>query len=451
MKRLLTSPTFLVIVIFLTGWSLAFVYFAHWKKRPIIEQDVVGYYSYLPAMFIYQDPGMDVANGNPFFESRVWGVPGPRGGLIQKYTMGMAVMYSPFFFTAHLLAGAWDYPSDGYSDPYRILLLFSGVVYGVLGLMMLRKLLLRWFSERVSALVMVGVAAGTNLNFYVINDAAMPHAALFFLVTLFAWLCLRFFDAPSFRRSLALGLCGGLIVLIRPNHLVLWLLPVCIGLAMEGGWKAKGEFIKSHGPKIMIWPLCVFLVFLPQMLYWHHLSGQWFYYSYGKEGFFWTHPQLVETLIGYRKGWLLYTPLMILAIAGMFVLKRYAKELRLALPVLLLVTAYILSSWWCWWYGGSFGSRAFIDLYGLLAVGIAAAFTFIIQKVRFGKFILIPLVAFFILLNNFQSLQYSWGSLHHDAMTREAYWAIFLNPNPVPGYEQLLDHPDYQKALEGIY
>ena len=443
------TPTRAVLFIFLFAWLALFFSLRLWNKRPVIKDDVIGYYSYLPAVFIYGDITMDYASGNPFFETRQYGTTAYQKGYVQKYTMGMAVIYSPFFFTGHILASLTGYPADGYSTPYQMMLLLSGLVYGWLGLLVLRKLLRRYNTEGVSAAVMLVVGAGTNLNFYVLSDGAMPHAAMFFLITSFVWYSIRFYENPDWKTSLLMGLAGGLIVLARPNHILIWSIPLFYGWLSPGGFRSQIAFFKKHFLLILWWPLCLFIIYLPQLIYWKHTTGSWFYYSYGQEGFFWTHPRVMDTLFSYRKGWLVYTPVMISAIAGIIFLLKKIPELSVSVLVLLLFNIWALSSWWCWWYGGSFGSRPFIDIYGPLALSMAALFTWTLQKIPYAKITGALILFFFIFMNNFQSIQYSRGVLHFDSMTKVAYWKTFLQIDKPDDFETSLKHPDYGKALKG--
>ncbi|MFZ2351428.1 MAG: hypothetical protein WAW24_07795, partial [Bacteroidales bacterium] len=124
-----------------------------------------------------------------------------------------------------------------------------------------------------------------------------------------------------------------------------------------------------------------------------------------------------------------------------------------ALPVTIFVplNIYIIFSWWCWWYGGGFGQRAFIDSYALMAVATASLLSAGIGTVR--KWIRYPVMAAFLLfacLGVFYNVQYYHGAIHWDSMTREAYFDSFGRIKPSERFTQLLDEPDYERAREGL-
>jgi hypothetical protein len=75
-----------------------------------------------------------------------------------------------------------------------------------------------------------------------------------------------------------------------------------------------------------------------------------------------------------RKGLLFWTPLVALGLAGLPLLRSRAPALLIATPVVLAASFWLMASWSQWWYGGSFGQRAFVDSLPLLAIGIAALF-----------------------------------------------------------------------------
>jgi hypothetical protein len=167
------------------------------------------------------------------------------------------------------------------------------------------------------------------------------------------------------------------------------------------------------------------------------------------EGFFFNSPHISDGLFSYRKGWFVYTPIMVFAVLGLFTMKKAAAAYRLPLILTLLVLIYVIFSWWCWWYGGSFGSRVMIDYYGLLALPLATFFQHTIYRSCWVKAMVSLLAVFFIFLNFFQMNQYTRSLLHYDSMSKDLYWSIFLTKNRPADYQDNMDIPDYTKALNG--
>src|SRR5690606_37332847 len=111
--------------------------------------------------------------------------------------------------------------------------------------------------------------------------------------------------------------------------------------------------------------------------------------------------------------------MMLLATLGLIPLYRKNKNSARVLLLFLCVFLYVTFSWWCWWYGGSFGARTLIDILPLMAFPLAAGFEWVSRQKK--RWILFIAPVFFVYLNNYQSWQYSQGFIHFDSMTYEGY------------------------------
>ena len=130
----------LIIVIIILIRSLDLGY---WKNpNRIISWDVISYYAYLPATFIYHDPKLEfLKNPNIDSSKKFWPVSSPTGKPVIMTTMGMSILYAPFFFLAKGYSFLTNNMSDGFSESYRFFLILSCIFYLAIGLVYLRKLL----------------------------------------------------------------------------------------------------------------------------------------------------------------------------------------------------------------------------------------------------------------------------------------------------------------------
>lgn len=423
---------------------------AYWKdENRIIASDVIDYYGYLPATFIFHDLGFH--NPETIEKGKFYLRRSPIGGNILKMSMGMAVVYAPFFFIGHAAAQLLGYDAYGFSEPYRFMLLVGAVVYLLLGLYYLRKTLLHYFSDSITAVALLAVVLGTNLAHYATIEGTMSHVYLFALINVFVWHTIRWHENPTFLRIIGLGALAGFITLIRPSNIIVLLFFFLYNVYSWASLKEKIELVfrKFHWFVVML--LAFLLVWVPQFLYNLHFTGQLLFYSYTDERFFFNNPQIINGLFSYRKGWLLYTPMMTIALAGIFVSFFKMKQFSWAILLFISVAAYIIFSWWCWWYGGSFGQRPFVDYYGMLTIPLALVLK---QLQKIGKWIFFSgLTVVFLLaaLNLFQMQKYARGSIHFADMTKAAYWQSFWSVKPKPGFYDLLETPDYKMAKQGIY
>ena len=363
--------------------------------------------------------------------------------------MSIRVSMSKSLMLGHFMAGILHFPMDGFSPPYQVALAFSGFFYALLGMLFLRKVLLGFFSEQVTAFTLLCIGAGTNLSYYAIYEGAMSHAANFCLFSLFIFLTLKWHEKRSFIITLLLGLCFTLITLVRASNMVILILPLLYGITNRKTFLDKVHFLKGQRKNIIIVSGICFLLFIPQLLYWKFVSGHYFFYSYGEETFYFSRPHIINGFFSYRKGWLLYTPMMAFGLLGLFFLRKRTPFLFVPISVFVVLNSWIVLSWWCWWYGGSFGMRSFVESYALLAIPFACFVELAFRKWWSMQLIITPVV-FFIMLNNFQSDQARNNLIHYDSMSKGLYWKVFLRNQWPVDFDKLLKHPDYEKATHGI-
>lgn len=108
-----------------------------------------------------------------------------------------------------------------------------------------------------------------------------------------------------------------------------------------------------------------------------------------------------------------------------------------------------MSSWECWWYAFSFGSRVMTDIYPLLA--IVLGFTILGATKTYYKTGLFAFTSFCICLSLFQSFQSIKYIIHPERMTKEQYWHVFGKTEISDAYRLEIDreNTDWIDYLEG--
>ncbi len=445
----------------ITWWGIAvimlWVFFniGRWKhageRGKIIDWDIISYYGYLPAAVIHKDLSLKFIDEAPdgYAKRReFWWSETPVGGRVFKFTMGNAIMYAPFFLLADAYVQLAGGKRTGFTGPYEFFLALSSLFYLMLGLWFLRKVLLRHFSEGVVSVVLLAVLFGTNLFYYTTWEPAMSHGYSFALISIYLYVTIRWLETQKLKYAVFWGLLFGLITLIRPINML-----VVLFLLFYGVWSVKDvvtrvSLLLTNFPSILLAGVSAFLMVLPQLLYWKMNTGQWIYYSYGDEHFYFNNPHILEGLFSFRKGWFIYTPLMLLALFGLIPMYKTKAPAFIPVVAFMAVYIYVVFSWWCWWYGGSFGMRSMIDTYPFMAFPLAAVFAASAGK-KVLRITLPVLVLFFIALNLVQTKQYRKTIIHWDSMTREAYFKGFMKLQNPPGLENLFCLPDYEKAMKG--
>ncbi len=423
---------------------------ALWEKDKVIVWDIISYYAYLPATFIYDDISLKFKEHLPSdVKKKVWAKKtNHKNNYVLKMTMGNAIMYSPFFFIAHQHAKLVGIDANGYSEPYSRWLVYSSIFYALMAMIIMRKTLLKFFNDITVAITLIVIFFGTNLYNYTVYEGTMSHIFSFFLISLFIYESILWHEKPNNWKALIIGLIGGLITLIRPTNIIVFFFPLLYNVYNLQTLKQKIQLLRNNWVQIVIIIASSILVCTPQLFYWKYTTGHWLYQSYGDEGFFFFNPQITNGLFSFRKGWLLYTPLMIFSIIGIPLLFRKLKAFAFPITLFLILNIWIIYSWWTWWYGASFGSRPMIDSYPILAFPLALVLSYFVQKK--WRFVLgLLIIIFFIRLNIFQTKQYKKALLHFDSMTKEAYFGIWNKSHFPDGYNKLIKRPDYDAAIKG--
>jgi hypothetical protein len=452
MTRGTRNPLSLIVLLllFMAAWRMD-LDLELWKQRDrVIEWDVHSYYAYLPAVFIYDDIRLE--KSDYWFDEGFylfWPSVAPNGGKVIKTTMGVAVLYSPFFFAAHAYAKVFGHPTDGWSIPYKVGLLAAGLFYFMLGSWLVRELLLRMgHSDLEVSITLLLIGAGTNLFCYATQSGSMSHVHSFFLIALFLLMVQKWDSEPTFRGGLQLGLLVGLITLVRPVNALIVIVFALLNVNDLRSLRQRFHFFLRNWPRVLLMGAGAILVWMPQLVYWKMITGSLLFNPYIGEGFHFGDPHVLDGLFSFRKGWLLYTPVMVFALIGLFFMTTN-KGWRAAIGVFMIFFIYTTFSWWCWWYGGSFGQRSMVDVYALLALPLAAFIQWTLSWRMAWRVLAGGTAAALVWLNFFQTYQFERGSLHYDGMTKELYFSQFGKAEVLPDLYELADPPDYDKARSG--
>jgi hypothetical protein len=115
----------------------------------------------------------------------------------------------------------------------------------------------------------------------------------------------------------------------------------------------------------------------------------------------------------------------------------------------LFVNTWVISSWWMWFYGGSYGHRAFIDLYPFFAIGIAAALHRGFGPI--GSRALAIIAMLFIPLQLVQTFQYNKHIIPFDNMSKAKFWNLFLRTgNDLAWYYSGYEGEDAYVGLDSL-
>jgi hypothetical protein len=152
------------------------------------------------------------------------------------------------------------------------------------------------------------------------------------------------------------------------------------------------------------------------------------------------HPHIVDYAFSYRSGWLMYTPVMVLAIAGFIPLLLRGPQ-RVMIAVFTGIAFYIVSAWDVWWYAGM-GGRAMVQYYPALLVPLAALFTWLSAR-KLRMLAAAPVLLLLMYVNVWFTWHAHGGSLYDadGGMSGPYYRRVIGRWHAPPEVQKLKDGP----------
>jgi len=434
LSRIFIYPAEIILFIYLICFLFLKTSDNPWERA--IDSDGKGYYAYLPAIFIYHDLKYNFVES---YEKKYYPEDGSRfkdfrykykGETVNKTFSGLAILWLPFFLIAHLLSYIFGFETDGYSVIYQYSIAIAAIFYLWLGCKILLGVLKRFANQSVSSFIVLCFAFGTNLFYFTINVPSFAHVYNFSLIASFIYCIIVTIETKKRKWFILSAVVYTLIVAVRPpNGIIILIVPFLVK-----DWQGLKLFILENVLVVKkILPalfLGTIILFIPVTL-WYLQTGYFLVYSYGEESFDFSKPEITNNLFSYRKGLFVYTPLAFISLFGLIPVLRKRKFQFLALGLFLIFIIYVISSWWCWWYGASFGQRAYIDYFPIFAIVLGFLLTYASTN-KFFKIFLFTCCILTIPLNLIQSYQHKKGIVPDDNVTQEIYWDNFLRMKPRP-------------------
>lgn len=391
-----------------------------------IATDGVGYYTYLPSAIIYQDFSYafyDKAENkikreyNPYCRKYKDQYP------LNKYYCGTSICLLPFFLIGITISAIAGTNINGYTDTFLMLVSIATIFYFLLSTFLLTRIA-RYFliPEKTGLWASLIFFFATNLFHYVVQEPSMSHSYSFFAVTLFFYTLTQVIQNTTTKNILYLSLSLGLVVLIRPPNVIIILFIPFFFSSLKEFWTFFTQLFSKHWLALCFAIIAFFACIFIQLFFYYLQTGNFIVESYPGETFNFSHPEIFNILFSYKKGLFLYTPIILAAIIFILIGKKNWFK-RIVFLVTFSIFTYITASWWCWYYGGGFSGRPFIDIYPLFIITIIVLYNKLNNTVK--KIITIICIPF-VFVNQIMAYQYSNLIIDAGYMDEEKYWDTFL-------------------------
>jgi hypothetical protein len=419
----------LAAIIFIGG----FFTLDRWKTT-LYYGDSGSYYLHVVSAFVNQDVGdydktittLKEVHPNADDQRKVkHGIrPTKTGRMYIKYTLGVPMMETPFFFLGHIWASfSNQYEANGWTRPYLLAVGLSTIAYLLLGLHLLLLLLREHFKPLVVTLTILSLILATNLFFHA-TYVTMAHGFLFFDYCLLLYLTVRFHKNPSWLKALGIGAVVGLIAITRVPEVISLLIPLLWGVVSWKTFQERITFFVKHYYYLILAGVGLLMVFSPQLMYWYYVSSELYFNPYEGEGFNFFKPQIHKGFLHFSNGWLIYTPIMIFSLLGWWLLPKYYPKAMLSILIFVGLHAYIHYCYYAWTFFPGLGQRPMVETYPLLAFCLAAFYSFCWQR-KWAGYLSISALFFFAWLNLFQTWQMKEGVIWSERGNAAFYWETF--------------------------
>jgi len=444
----------------LIGMALAYFSFSSFGDGVAMSWDAFGYYYYLPLTFLQDSMIIEsLAEVKPIFDqynpsSTIYQFTPTEGGkYIVLYTMGQALLYLPFFLLGHVAALIFGYSPDGFAAPYDFAIRLGGVIYHTAGFYFIGRLLLKKYNQKIVALTLIVLFFGTNA-LLTLQLPLNAHGSLIFLLSLVFYFTDKYFEHKNLGSLMIVAVAFGIACLSRPTDIIA-IIPIVLWPWISGkDFKAEwNKLLTDHKKDLILGVSAVGIIGSLQMIYWKHAGGSFIIDSYSNaaEGLDFLSPHTVPFLFGFKVGWFVYTPLMILVVIYLVAKIIKGDKAMIVIGLYLALFIYLASSWTNYWYGGSFSQRAMVQSYVLLSFVLCGLLNWVasykpsaLRGLGFG------IIGLLCVLNLWQSFQFTRSVFKPDTMTKEYYFAAFFDGQFDPSKSHLLSIDRYYFQLNPV-
>ena len=388
----------------------------------LYSSDEVEYFSYLRSLWFDHDVSFEneyryfydhrIAQTADFHQTFLE-LQTATGRRINYGTLGCAILWAPFYGVADVATRVMrsmgrPIEADGYSQPYVSAVAYGSAFYGFAAIVMAVGVT-RQLVPKFALSSGLAVWLGTPLLFYMYVAPPFSHACSAFAVALFATVWLKVRQTWSVGGTVVLGLAAALMAMVREQDLLCAVGPAFdFALALIKG-KGKRESarglsearsrranasgggapraVNNARPVLVALAGCfAFLIgYLPQLIAYQALNGFPRPSPLVTRKMFWYSPHALQVLLDPEHGFLFWTPLALLALAGLILLVAVPHSVvgegaptrdigQIGGCMLLMAAAqvYISGAVESWTVAGAFGQRRFVAVTMFLVVGLAA-------------------------------------------------------------------------------
>jgi hypothetical protein len=361
--------------------------------NPWVRGDGVGYYAFARAPLIEHslDFTNDWTHANSSFRMSRLADGGDSSNILpdqytrtghmdNHFSVGPAILWAPFLLMAHVGVKVADVlgahiAADGFSRPYLVAMALATALYGFAALWISFRIARRFVPDRWAFLATLGIWFASSLPVYMYFNPSWSHAHSAFMVALFLWYWLQTSEDRKAYQWVLLGVIGGLMMDVYYINTVLLILPFAESMANYYAALKSGEYNRTATMLVgnLVFSVTLLAAFLPTLITKKIVYGGYLNFGY-RERWFWNSPAFLKVAFSSDHGFLLWTPVLLLAVIGLALFCVRDRRLGVLLLSAFILYVYAIGCYEDWDGISSFGNRFFVSLTPIFVIGLGVFF-----------------------------------------------------------------------------
>jgi hypothetical protein len=263
------------------------------------------------------------------------------------------------------------------SQNFQIIISSSGIFLTLIGLYYFRKVIILLYPFMTLSkvkFIVISLLLGSNLFHYATYDSIFTHASSFLVNSILIFTIFKFIKQNYLTKmhSFLIGFLPLFGAIIRPTNFTFILFTIFTLYLIIKQKNYKNSI------NLLLGSLVGLSLIVIQLLIWKITTGSFFYFTYyDYEGFEFQLRNLYMIFFSFNPhGLLPWSPIILLAMLGASKSFYFSKSLFVLSFSIFATNSIIFASWSQPFGGGAFGNRLFIDLYPLLFISIALAYSY---------------------------------------------------------------------------
>jgi hypothetical protein len=370
-RALLASFSLLILVVLLASFLAL--------DRPLIRSDGLAYFMWLQS--VARDHDLDLENQAAQFadlNSYQVFLNEATGEYASVFPYGSAFLYLPTYWLASAanqlplfhINDAYFLQHQGATFPYSFFLMLGTNLFALLAVVLAFCTAAGITSPRASLLSSVALFLGTPLLYYSTIEPYMSHVPGTLLICLVIYILAR--HRQHAFSWFFMGFLMGVAFLVR-WQLALYAIPIGLLALVDRQWRKL--LYLTLGFLLLAWNL--------PFSWWRMYGSPWVVPAavQGQQAFLAGPVYVKEVLLSPQRGLLLWSPLIVLALAGLALLYRTHRALSVTMVLMFLFQVLMNASLFDWGGGWAFGMRRMTELYPIWVIGMAT----LIHSVRSAR------------------------------------------------------------------